>query len=50
MQNCKLEIGKGSQKTRLTGRSPSRRRKSALDCSAIEEDEEEEEEEEEEEG
>ena len=37
--NSKLQIGKGSQTTELTGRSPFRRRRSVLDCSAIEEEE-----------
>jgi hypothetical protein len=34
--NAKLLIGKRVQKTQLTGRSPLRRRKSTLGCSAIE--------------
>jgi hypothetical protein len=46
--NATLQIGKRSKKTELTGRSPLRRQKSALDCSAIEEEEGEEEEEKEE--
>jgi hypothetical protein len=46
--NTKLRIGKRSQKTDLTGRSPFRMRRSAYESSAIEEGEEEEEEEEEE--
>jgi hypothetical protein len=33
--DAKLKTGKRSQKTELTGRSPLRRRRSALDCSAI---------------
>jgi hypothetical protein len=33
--NAKLKTGKIRQETELTGRSPLRRRKSALDCSAI---------------
>jgi ABC-type taurine transport system ATPase subunit len=37
--NAKLQIGKEAQKTELTGRSPQRRGRSALDCSAIKEDE-----------
>ena len=37
--NAKLQIGKRGQKTALTGSSPFRRRKSALDCSAIKEEE-----------
>jgi hypothetical protein len=39
-----LKTGKRDQKTDLTGRSPLRRGKSALDCIVIEEDEDEEEE------
>ena len=39
--NAKLQIGKRSQKAERTGRSPLRRRRSAMDCSAIEEEEEE---------
>jgi hypothetical protein len=46
--NTKLQIGRKSQRAELIGRSPVRRRGSALDCSAIEEEEEEGEEEEEE--
>jgi len=42
--NAKLQIGKRSQKTQLIGRSPLRRRKSALGCSAIKEEEQDEEE------
>ena len=38
---AKLKIGKRDQETELTGRSPLRRRGSALDCSAVEEKEEE---------
>jgi hypothetical protein len=38
MQNYKLE--KELKKTGLTGRSPLRRGRSAVDCSAIEEEEE----------
>ena len=41
--NSKLHFGKRGQKTELTVRSPLRRWRSALDCSAIEEEEEEEE-------
>jgi hypothetical protein len=41
---AKLQIGKRSKKTELTGRIPLRMRRSALDRSAIEEEEEEEEE------
>jgi hypothetical protein len=33
--NTKLQIAKRSQKTEVTGRSPLRRRISALDCSTI---------------
>jgi hypothetical protein len=33
--NVKLETGKKNKKTELTGRSPLRRRRSVLDCSAI---------------
>jgi hypothetical protein len=40
----KLRIGMRSQKTELSGRNPLRKRRSALDCSDIEEEEEEEEE------
>ena len=40
--NAKLQIGKRGQKTKLTGRSPLRKGRSALDCIAIEEEEEEE--------
>jgi hypothetical protein len=43
MQNYKLQRGR---KIELTGRSAVRSRRSALDCSAIEEEEEEEKEEE----
>jgi len=35
--NAKLQIGKEDQKTELTGRSPLRRLRSALDCRAMEE-------------
>jgi hypothetical protein len=42
LTNAKLNTGKGDQKTELIGRSQFRRRRSALDCSAIEEEEEEE--------
>ena len=35
IQNVKLQIGKRGKKTELTGRSPSRRQWSALDCSVI---------------
>jgi len=38
--DAKLKTGKRGQKTQLTGRSPLRRRRSALDCSAIKEKEE----------
>jgi len=38
--NAKLQTGKGGQNTELTGRSPLRRRRSSLDCSAIYEKEE----------
>jgi hypothetical protein len=38
--NTKLQIGKRGQKTELTGRSPLRRRRAAVDCSVIEEEEE----------
>jgi len=49
--NAKLQNGMRGQQTELTGRSPLRRRRSALDCRVIEEVEEVvEEEEEEEEG
>jgi len=41
--NAILQIGKRSKETELTGRSPLRRGRSALDCSVIEEEEEEEE-------
>ena len=44
--NAKLEIGKRVQKTEPTRRSPLRKRRSALDCSAIEGEGKEEEEEE----
>jgi hypothetical protein len=47
--NSALKTGKRGQKTELTGRSPSRRRRSATDCGAIDEEKEEKEEEEEEE-
>jgi hypothetical protein len=43
--NARLKTGKRGQKTELTGRSPLRRRRSAIDCSATEEEEEEEEDE-----
>jgi hypothetical protein len=33
--NAKLKTGKTGRKTELTGKSPLRRRRSALDCSAI---------------
>jgi hypothetical protein len=36
---CGFETGKRGQKTELTGRSPLRKRRSALDCSAVEEEE-----------
>jgi hypothetical protein len=39
IKNAKLKIEKRSQKAERTGRSPLRRRRSALDCSAIEEEE-----------
>jgi len=35
--NAKLQIGKRGQTTELTGKSPLRSRRKALDCSAIEE-------------
>jgi hypothetical protein len=38
--NAKLQIGKRGQKTAPTGSSPFRRRKSALDYSAVKEEEE----------
>jgi hypothetical protein len=38
--NAKLQIGKRNKKAERTGRSPLRRRRSATDCSAIEEEEE----------
>jgi hypothetical protein len=41
---AKLQIGQRGQKTELTGRSPLRRGRSALDCSVIEEEEQQEEE------
>ena len=44
--NAELKIGKRGQKTGLTGGSPLGWRRSALDCSAVQEEEEEEEEEE----
>jgi hypothetical protein len=52
MNGCKIRNWKERSKTELTWRSPLRRRRSALDCRAIEEkaEEAEEEEEEEEEG
>jgi len=34
LRDAKLNIGKRSKKTELTGRIPSRTRRSALDCSA----------------
>jgi hypothetical protein len=43
--DVKLKTGKRGQKAELTGRSPLRRRRSALDGSAIREEKEEEEEE-----
>jgi len=43
--NAKLRIGKKrGQKTELTGRTPLKRRRFALDCSTVEDEEEEEEE------
>jgi hypothetical protein len=39
LRSVKLTTGKKGQKTELTGRSPLRRRRSALDCSATEEEE-----------
>jgi hypothetical protein len=39
--NAEFQIGKRSKKTEQTGRSPLRRQRSTLDCSAIEEEEEE---------
>jgi hypothetical protein len=47
--NAELKIGKRGKKTELLWRSPLRRRRSVLDCSAIEEEEEEEEEDDDEE-
>jgi len=41
--DAKLQIGKRGRKTELTGRSPLRRRRAALDCGAIDEEGEEEE-------
>jgi hypothetical protein len=38
LMNAKLRIVKGGQNTELTGRSPLRGRRSALDCGVIEED------------
>jgi len=46
--NARLKTGKRGKKTELTGRSPLRRRRSAMDCSATEEEEEKKEEEKEE--
>jgi hypothetical protein len=37
--NSELKTGKRGQKTQLTGRSPLIRRKSALECSAVQEEE-----------
>jgi hypothetical protein len=37
--NAKLQIGKRAEKTQVTGRSPLRRKRTALDCSVIEENE-----------
>ena len=39
LRNAKLQIGNKGQKTELTGRRPLKRRRSALDCRAIEEEE-----------
>jgi hypothetical protein len=39
LMNAKVQTGKRSQKPELTGRSPLRRGRSELDCSAIEEEE-----------
>ena len=39
--DAKLKTGKRDLKTKMNGRIPLRRRRSALDCSAIEEEEEE---------
>jgi len=41
LMGAKVQIRKMSQKTEPTGRSPLRRGRSILDCSAIEEEEEE---------
>jgi len=41
LMSAKLQTGKRVKKTELTGRSPLRRLKSALDCSRNEEEEEE---------
>jgi hypothetical protein len=38
LRSGKLQIGKRGQKKEVTGRSPLRRRISALDCSTIEEE------------
>ena len=46
--HAKIKNGKRGKKTELTGRSPLRRRRSAMDCSATEEEEEKKEEEKEE--
>ena len=43
INKCKITNWKNRSKTEWTGRSPLRRGRSALDCSAIEEEEEEEE-------
>jgi hypothetical protein len=40
LNKCKLQIGKRSQKTELTGKSPLWRRRSVLNCRAVEEEEE----------
>jgi hypothetical protein len=40
--DAKLKTGKRGRKTKLTGRSPLKRRRYAKDCSSIEEEEEEE--------
>jgi len=40
--HAKLHIGKRGKKSEVTGRCPVKRRRAAMDCSAIEEEEEEE--------
>jgi len=47
--SAKLQIGKRGKKTEVIGRSSAKRRRSALDCRAVEEEDEEEEKEEKEE-